>query len=238
MAMSNKTHNNPQPPPKPPDVPVAEEVDVIASLPKAPSKDNVSMQVVIPNWRDAPAHLKKRFLEFEAPMGHGPALRSPTDPAYVKECREFLVTHEWEEVYSGMWRDPQTAGGHRGEKRVVRMLPNNKTGVDEPLQQLVLPPAERLWSTEEAVGTVRVRLAREESAACPSLIERLDAANAVIADLRKHDAGVLNDLAQLRRRPIPDNKETLKAELHYVRRVALAAAEALKAGPAGKEEAA
>jgi hypothetical protein len=211
---------------------------VIAALPKTMSSDGVCEQIVCPSFRDAPDHLKKRFLRFEAPMGQGPSVTAPTDPKYQAECREFLVKAGWEEQYPDLWRDPLTGGGHRGEKQVIRMLLEKGGKTERPLEQLVVPPPFRLYGTGEAVGLQRVRMAAEESAQNPTPLQRLDKAHEELTTIRQANAVLSGELAQVQRRGVPNNLDALKAEVMVMRKLILATANRLKSGSEAKTEAA
>lgn len=207
---------------------IDEAQDVVAQLPKVMSSDGVCEQVVCPNFRDAPDHLKKRFTHFNAPMGQGPPVVAPSDPAYQAECREFLVKASWEEQHPDLWRDPLTGGGYRGHKEVIRMMLDKDRKTERPLEQLVVPPGFRLYSTGEAVGLQRVRMAAEEGAQNPTPLQRLDKACEDLAQVLQSNQALSNELMQVQRRAVPNTLDALKAELMVTRRLAIAAANRLK----------
>ena len=214
-------------------------VDEIVTPPMVSSPEVPEVkQVYVPNYNDAPDSLKKRFMRLDAPMGHGPSLKSPVDPLYQKECREYLIKNGWEELSPDLWRDPLTGGGQRGEKQVVRMLLGKDKKTEEPLMQMVMPPAYRPIYTTEAIAIQRCRDAEEEGRINPSPLERLDRAAEKIVALEQHQIKVAQDLAQVSQRPIPNNLDALKAEVVMLRRMLLNGATRLKQGPSPVTEAA
>ncbi len=196
------------------------------TIPDVP-RDPKTGQVIVPRAKDTPDHLKGRLISFDRPMGAGPPLRSPVDPLWAKEVREYLSEAGWEEVEVDVWRDPRAAGSWNGTPTVVKML-KDKDGNEKPLIQVVVPVAQLRFSTEQSVAIQRSRDAVESRDGEPTPLERIDQQAAVIDETTKLLHGVASELSKIALRKIPERPEQMRAEIVFLRKVASEAAARIK----------
>lgn len=180
----------------------------------------------MPNYKDCPPELQKRFTLFDRPMGEGPPTGSVLDPRHLEECRKFLIGHGWEEVAEDSWRDP-LAADQRGKKELVRMLKDKDKKTDKPLEQLVLPPAPIRYRLFDAVGVQRFRNANPDNRPLTPL-EQVDALSKEIEAIRRRNLQIASELVQMSKRPAPVNLDAARADMAVMRRALSVAAERLK----------
>lgn len=245
MASKPSQPSQSTPAPKPPEQPqrqepgqapsIAQEAEsIVAALPTTRSRDDVSDQVVVPNYANCPPALRKRFQLFDRPMGEGPPVGHFHDPKYVAALREFLVGHGWEEIQDDLWRDPMAADP-RGKKELAVVLKEKDRKTDKPVMQLVFPPGRVRYTLLDAVATQRYRNANEEGRP-PTPLEQIEAMAKESDAVRRQLMDIVNELRQIKGRKVPETKEQLTADANVMRRVIGVAAERLKGLVQGKQE--
>lgn len=152
---------------------------------------------------------------------------------WVGQVEEYLTGNGWELVGKnhlglGVWRDPCSAGDHRGVRTHVADLPKaGAKGSFEPLFQMVVPIARWDRTTDEAIAIQRGRdEGRQQEDATP--LEIIDQQGKRISQVTLSNHRIAATLEASLKRPIPEKAENLRAELTRLRREVQVLAQQLK----------
>lgn len=157
------------------------------------------------------------------------AVQPPIQDEWTKQASEYLTANGWELVGhansgTGIWRDPASAGDHRGTRVQVGTLPKpNAPGSTEPLVQMVVPVQRWDRTTDEALQLQRMRDAFTKLDNDISPLERIDRLTAKNTATIDTVNKLAHSLEASLKRPIPEKPENVRVELARLRREVQAA---------------
>lgn len=154
----------------------------------------------------------------------------PIASEWQSQAEAYLADNGWEQVSTGVWRDPVSAGDSRGTRVQVGSLPKpNSPGVVEPLVQMVVPVSRWDRTTEEALQLQRMRDVAGKSEDSVSTLERIDRLSSKVTNLTDASNRIATLLNAGINRPMPEKPENVRAELTRLRREVQAAVAQLRA---------